>query len=73
MLPCTSAPDLFFAEHPGPLAEAKELCAACPVRDVCFAGAQERREAYGVWGGEIFVNGAVVTTKRGRGRPRRAA
>jgi len=73
VLPCTSTPDLFFAEGPVQLAAAKELCAHCPVRDVCLAGALERREPYGVWGGEILVKGRIVATKRGRGRPRRAA
>jgi len=73
VLPCVSAPDLFFAEHAAPLAEAKALCADCPVRDMCLAGALERQEQHGVWGGEIFVNGGIVATKRGRGRPRRVA
>jgi len=73
VLPCVSAPDLFFAEHAAQLAAAKALCADCPVRELCLAGALERREPYGVWGGEILVDGRIVATKRGRGRPRRVA
>jgi len=70
MLPCQQDPDLFFAEHPAQLQQAKALCAQCPVRDLCLAGALERHEPYGVWGGEIVVRGQIVASKRGRGRPR---
>jgi WhiB family redox-sensing transcriptional regulator len=71
-LPChTADTDLWFAENPSDLERAKSLCQACPARFACLAGALERREAWGVWGGEIFVDGVVVARKRGRGRPRR--
>jgi AT hook motif. len=39
----------------------------------CLASAIERREPWGVWGGEIFERGAVVARKRPRGRPRKDA
>ena len=39
------------------------------MKDPCLAGALERREPWGVWGGELFVNGKVVAQKRKRGRP----
>ena len=29
----------------------------------------ERREPWGVWGGELFANGKVLANKRRRGRP----
>ena len=71
-LPCQSGnADLWFADRPQELAQAKALCQECPARRACLAGALERREGWGVWGGEIFVNGVVVAEKRGRGRPRR--
>lgn len=35
----------------------------------CLAGAVERREPYGVWGGEIFDHGTITARKRPRGRP----
>jgi WhiB family redox-sensing transcriptional regulator len=70
-LPCRAAPELFFAEHPGDLNQAKMLCAACPVRVACLDGALERGEPCGVWGGELLERGRIVGTKRGRGRPRR--
>ena len=72
-LPCRSADaDLWFAESPAELERAKELCGDCPVRATCLAGALEREEPWGVWGGEIFERGVVVPRKRPRGRPSKA-
>jgi WhiB family redox-sensing transcriptional regulator len=70
-LPCQDHPSLFFAESSQAVNAAKRLCLDCPVRDACLAGAVERREEWGVWGGEVFVHGRVVPFKRGRGRPRK--
>lgn len=72
VLPCTSDPDLFFAESPGDVETAKATCHGCPVRLTCLAGALERREPWGVWGGELFLRGEVVPRKRPRGRPRKS-
>ena len=44
-----------------------------PVRHECLSGAIDRREPYGVWGGQLVVLGAVVARKRPRGRPRKEA
>lgn len=69
-LPCQSNdPELFFAESPGDLERAKELCMGCSVRPECLAGALQRAEPWGVWGGQLMINGVVVARKRGRGRP----
>ena len=71
-LPCRSNdPELFFAESPQDVELAKALCVDCPVRAECLAGALERREPWGVWGGELFLQGAVIPRKRPRGRPRK--
>ncbi len=71
-LPCRRFdPDRWFAEAPAELELAKSLCGDCPVRIECLAGAVERAEPWGVWGGEIFERGAVVPRKRPRGRPRK--
>ncbi|MDN5761540.1 MAG: WhiB family transcriptional regulator [Microlunatus sp.] len=71
-LPCRLGdPDLFFAESPVEVEAAKALCQECPVKQLCLAGALERREPWGVWGGQLFVQGAVVARKRPRGRPRK--
>ena len=71
--PCQRRPELYFDTRGPALDLAKELCSACPVRDECLSQALERGEPHGVWGGQILVDGAVVATKRGPGRPRRAA
>jgi WhiB family transcriptional regulator, redox-sensing transcriptional regulator len=71
-LPCwTEDPELWFAESPADVEYAKSLCVPCPVRAACLAGALERGEPWGVWGGEWFVQGVVVPRKRPRGRPRK--
>lgn len=72
VLPCIGVdPDLFFAEEPAEVERAKALCACCPVRAICLAAALERREPWGVWGGEWFAAGEAVGRKRPRGRPRK--
>jgi WhiB family transcriptional regulator, redox-sensing transcriptional regulator len=49
-------PDLFFPVSSSGLsleqvAEAKAICARCPVRPQCLAFALRARQAHGVWGG----------------------
>src|SRR5262245_55658280 len=71
-LPCrVNDPELFFAESPSDVEYAKPLCQDCPVQALCLAGALERREPWGVWGGELFLQGVVIPRKRPRGRPRK--
>jgi WhiB family transcriptional regulator, redox-sensing transcriptional regulator len=71
VLPCTEDPELFFAESPQDVEQAKAMCRGCRARLACLAGALERREPWGVWGGELLMNGAIVPRKRPRGRPRK--
>lgn len=71
-LPCRTDPELFFAQRPADVEHAKSLCADCPVRAACLAGAIQRREPWGVWGGELFEHGVIVPRKRPRGRPRKS-
>jgi WhiB family redox-sensing transcriptional regulator len=71
-LPCrVEDPELWFAESPAQLELAKTFCADCPMRAACLAGALDRGEPWGVWGGEIFERGVVIARKRPRGRPRK--
>lgn len=63
--------ELWFAERPEEVERAKALCGDCPLRVACLDGALERREPWGVWGGELLVHGAIVARKRPRGRPRK--
>ena len=62
---------LWFAESPAEVEFAKTLCAGCPARAACLAGAIDREEPWGVWGGALFVHGVIVASKRPRGRPRK--
>ncbi len=71
-LPCrVNNPELWFGETPADVEFAKALCQACPVRAMCLDGALDRREPWGVWGGQLFLQGVVVPRKRPRGRPRK--
>ena len=69
---CRGAPDageVFFSEDLGDIAAAKRLCAECPVLASCLETAIERAEPWGVWGGQLFLNGKALAAKRRRGRP----
>ena len=71
-VPCRDEdPELWFAESPSDVEAAKALCTSCPLRAECLDGALERREPWGVWGGQLVVQGVVVPRKRPRGRPRK--
>lgn len=60
---------MFFSDDPLDLARAKAICSRCTLQPACLAGAIERGEPWGVWGGQIFVEGEIVAVKRRRGRP----
>jgi hypothetical protein len=67
--PRASLTHLFFSEDLIELARARAICALCTVRERCLGRALERQEPWGVWGGELLLDGVVVAEKRGRGRP----
>ena len=52
--------ELFFSEDLGDIARAKAICANCPVREPCLDTALDRHEPWGVWGGELVMNGRVL-------------
>lgn len=60
---------LFFSDHVVDIARAKAMCGLCPLREPCLAGALEREEPWGVWGGELLSGGRIVANKRPCGRP----
>ena len=64
---------LFSSEELQDIAKAKQICALCPVMAQCLEGALERREPWGVWGGQLLLNGKVLQSKRRRGRPPKVA
>jgi WhiB family redox-sensing transcriptional regulator len=59
-----TSPDDFFPDQGEGVADAKKVCAACPVSTQCLTYALDNRERFGVWGG---------TTAEERERIRRAA
>ncbi len=68
-----NAGDTFFSEDIGEIAAAKRVCTECPVLAPCLEGALTRREPWGVWGGQLFMNGKMLAVKRRRGRPPKVA
>jgi WhiB family redox-sensing transcriptional regulator len=64
---------VYFSEELEDIAVAKSICATCPVIVECLEGAIARHEPWGVWGGQMFVNGRILATKRRRGRPPKIA
>src|SRR5690606_5861697 len=60
---------LFFSDELQDIARAKSICVECPVIVACLAGAIDRHEPWGVWGGQMFLNGRILPTRRRRGRP----
>lgn len=64
---------LFFSDDPVHIARAKAICAACNVRDLCLTTALRHHEAYGVWGGELVVDGEIKADIPRRGRPRKVS
>lgn len=51
---CTERSDVDFFPTPEDIkgiADAKALCAVCPVADECLSFALETRQAEGIWGG----------------------
>lgn len=71
-IPCrVNDAELWFAQTPDGVARAQQLCAECPLQVACLAGALERHEPWGVWGGELFEHGVPVARKRRPGRPRK--
>ncbi len=60
---------LFFSDEVHLIARAKAICARCPLQAPCLDSALVRAEPWGVWGGQLLLNGRIVAHKRPRGRP----
>ena len=72
-VPCRGLGWLFFSEVEEDVDRAKEICAGCRGKVACLDGARARREACGVWGGELLRLGEVLPALPKRGRPKKAA
>lgn len=68
-VPCRGKTAVMFDDSELGVARAKQICAGCPMeaKVACLAGALERREPAGVWGGASTVD------RRRIRRARRAA
>jgi WhiB family redox-sensing transcriptional regulator len=69
--PCTGEnPEIFFPLFlAGPeVDKARAVCAPCPERRACLAGALTRAEPHGIWGGEVFEKGQVIAGRKLRER-----
>ncbi len=62
-------PDQFFPEDDATLALARNVCAGCPLRDICRELGLARGES-GVWGGLLLESGKVLERVPAMGRPR---
>ncbi|MEM1336036.1 MAG: WhiB family transcriptional regulator [Actinomycetota bacterium] len=60
---------LFFSDDDFDIARAKRICSTCALQADCLAGALQRGEAYGVWGGQLLTDGVPVRFAARRGRP----
>ena len=64
---------LFFSEDLSEIARAKAICGLCPANEDCLNAAVGRREPWGVWGGELLMNGRILAARKRRGRPPKVA
>jgi WhiB family redox-sensing transcriptional regulator len=71
--PDSSYSHLFFSGDPINVARAKAICSVCTVRQLCLSTALQRQETYGVWGGELLVDGEIKLDIPRRGRPRKVS
>jgi len=60
---------LFFSDEQDDVDVAKRICRGCDRRASCLRAALDRREACGVWGGELLRDGAILAEVPRRGRP----
>jgi len=60
---------LFFSDDLVDIGRAKAMCEKCELRANCLTDAIDREEPWGVWGGELLLNGRIVASKRACGRP----
>jgi WhiB family redox-sensing transcriptional regulator len=54
-------PEAWFSDHPVTRGAAAWVCRSCPMRAACLAGAIDRDEAAGIWGGVDFETAAHLT------------
>lgn len=72
---CHGNTELFFPEKMNPemVAQAKRICARCPVTAECLAAAYKNDERDGIWGGMTPLERDLEVYGYNRHRPRRTA
>ncbi|MFI8083800.1 WhiB family transcriptional regulator [Kitasatospora sp. NPDC086009] len=68
---CTDVdPDLFFPADDDEFSErrARQICAGCPVREMCLALAMKRREPHGIFGGLDETERQALARRQRRAR-----
>ena len=76
--PCqTTDPEIWFSDQEEGTGThyklARQLCAECPVNNLCLEYAIEAEESFGVWGGLTPRERRMMRVARGRTRGRRPA
>ena len=61
---CNNDPTFTLYETAPSVDEAREMCAPCPLLDLCRASALETKPAWGVWGGIVWVMGRQYHLRR---------
>ena len=58
-------PAIFFVDHGGSAAEARIICAGCPVRTQCLDYALAASERHGIWGGTTEKQRRTMSRQKG--------
>ena len=58
-------PAIFFVDHGGSAAEARTICAGCPVQTQCLDYALAANERHRVWGGTIEKQRRTMSRQKG--------
>lgn len=65
-------PAVFDPADADDLAEARSVCAACEMRELCLSLGVSRDE-WGVWGGVLLENGKPIEKVKTQGRPKKTS
>jgi len=58
-------PAIFFVDHGGSAAEARTICAGCPVADDCLDYALAANERHGIWAGTTEKQRRTMSRQKG--------
>jgi WhiB family redox-sensing transcriptional regulator len=58
-------PAIFFVDHGGSAAEARTICAGCPVQSQCLDYALAANERHGIWSGTTEKQRRTMSRQKG--------